>query len=77
MEYSKNWKAFLPKEARNVESERGGEIIIFGYLGISYEEVILHYIFSSDIVDNLRRNAAAFQAKATRQAPNGHHPSAR
>ena len=43
-----------------MESVGGEEIIIFGYLGISYEEAVLHYIFSSNIFNKLKHNAAAF-----------------
>jgi len=59
MKYPKNRKCFLPKEARNVESV-GGEEIICGYLSISYEKAILRYIFSSNIFNRLKHDAAGF-----------------
>jgi len=57
--------------------EGGEEIIIFGFLDISYEEAVLSYIFSSNTFNRLKHNAAAFKAKTTRQAPNGHYLSSR
>jgi len=63
MDYPKNWKSFLPIEARNVESVGGEEIIIFGYLGISYEEAFLCYIFRSIILIGLNIMLHYFRQK--------------